>query len=68
MANTSNMPRSLTLPKSATAEEITCAQAVVGTLLYNAHAVDPTLLVPLSACLTIIHRHNNNTHSCLTST
>jgi hypothetical protein len=33
----------------ATAEEITCAQAVVGTLLYNARTVDPTLLVPLSA-------------------
>jgi hypothetical protein len=40
------------LPKAtptATAEEITRAQAVVGTLLYNAHAVDPTLLAPLSA-------------------
>jgi hypothetical protein len=33
----------------ATAEEITRAQSVVGTLLYNARAVDPTLLVPLSA-------------------
>jgi hypothetical protein len=33
----------------ATSEEITRAQAVVGTLLYNARAVDPTLLVPLSA-------------------
>jgi hypothetical protein len=32
----------------ATAHEITRAQAVVGTLLYNARAVDPTLLVPLS--------------------
>jgi hypothetical protein len=32
-----------------TSEEITRAQAVVGTLLYNARAVDPTLLVPLSA-------------------
>jgi hypothetical protein len=30
----------------ATAEEITYAQAVVGTLLYNIRAVDPTLLVP----------------------
>jgi hypothetical protein len=33
----------------ATSEEITSAQAIVGTLLYNARAVDPTLLVPLSA-------------------
>jgi hypothetical protein len=33
----------------ATTEEITRAQAVVGTLLYNSRAVDPTLLVPLSA-------------------
>jgi hypothetical protein len=33
----------------ATSEEITRAQAVEGTLLYNARAVDPTLLVPLSA-------------------
>jgi hypothetical protein len=33
----------------ATAAEITRAQAIMGTLLYNAHAVDPTLLVPLSA-------------------
>jgi hypothetical protein len=33
----------------ATAVEITCAQAIVGTLLYNARVVDPTLLVPLSA-------------------
>jgi hypothetical protein len=31
-----------------TAEEIARSQAVVGTLLYNARAVDPTLLVPLS--------------------
>jgi hypothetical protein len=29
--------------------EITSAQAIVDTLLYNARAVDPTLLVPLSA-------------------
>jgi hypothetical protein len=34
---------------SATAEDITRAQAIVGTLLYNAQEVDPTLLVPLSA-------------------
>jgi hypothetical protein len=34
---------------SATAAEITRAHALVGTLLYNARAVDPTLLVPLSA-------------------
>jgi hypothetical protein len=34
---------------SATSEEITRAQAVVGTLLYNVRAVDPTLMVPLSA-------------------
>jgi hypothetical protein len=33
----------------ATAEEITSAQAVVGTLLYNARAVNPKLLVPPSA-------------------
>jgi hypothetical protein len=33
----------------ATSEEITRAKAVVGTLLYNARAVDPTLLVTLSA-------------------
>jgi hypothetical protein len=33
----------------ATAAEITRAQAIVGTLLYNALAVDPTLIVPLSA-------------------
>jgi hypothetical protein len=33
----------------ATAAEITRTQAIVGTLLYNARAVDPTLLVPLSA-------------------
>jgi hypothetical protein len=32
----------------STAEERTRAQAVVGTLVYNARAVDPTLLVPLS--------------------
>jgi hypothetical protein len=32
----------------ATAQEITRAQAVIGTLLYNARAVDATLLVPLS--------------------
>jgi hypothetical protein len=32
-----------------TAAEITRAQAIVGTLLYNALEVDPTLLVPLSA-------------------
>jgi hypothetical protein len=33
----------------ATAAEITRAQAIVGTLLYNARVLDPTLLVPLSA-------------------
>jgi hypothetical protein len=33
----------------ATAAEITRAQAIVGTLLYNAWVVDPALLVPLSA-------------------
>jgi hypothetical protein len=32
----------------ATAAEITRAQAVVGTLLYNARAVDPTLILSLS--------------------
>jgi hypothetical protein len=32
----------------ATKADITRAQAIVGTLLYNARAVDPTLLVPLS--------------------
>jgi hypothetical protein len=31
----------------ATKADITRAQAIVGTLLYNARAVDPTLLVPL---------------------
>jgi hypothetical protein len=38
------------LPDAAppsTAAEITRSQAIVGTLLYNARAVDPTLLVPL---------------------
>jgi hypothetical protein len=34
---------------AATAAEITRHQAIVGTLLYNARTVDPTLLVPLSA-------------------
>jgi hypothetical protein len=33
----------------ATSAEMTGAQAIVGKLLYNARAVDPTLLVPLSA-------------------
>jgi hypothetical protein len=33
----------------ATAAAITRAHAIVGTLLYNVRAVDPTLLVPLSA-------------------
>jgi hypothetical protein len=33
----------------ATSAEITRSQAIVGTLLYNARVVDPTLLVPLSA-------------------
>jgi hypothetical protein len=33
----------------ATAAEITLTQAIVDTLLYNARAVEPTLLVPLSA-------------------
>jgi hypothetical protein len=49
MASASNMPRSLTLPLPATTQEITRAQAIVGTLLYNARAVDPTLIVPVSA-------------------
>jgi hypothetical protein len=31
-----------------TSQEITLAQAIVDTLLYNARAVDPTLLAPLS--------------------
>jgi hypothetical protein len=35
-------------PPPATTQEITRAQAIVGTLLYNARAVDPTFLVPLS--------------------
>jgi hypothetical protein len=48
MANTSNMPHSRT-PPPETAQEITHAQVIVGTLLYNARAVDPTLLVPLRA-------------------
>jgi hypothetical protein len=33
----------------ATSAEIARAQAIVGTLLYNTRALDPTLLVPLSA-------------------
>jgi hypothetical protein len=33
----------------ATSAEIARPQAIVGTLLYNARAVDPSLLVPLSA-------------------
>jgi hypothetical protein len=33
---------------SETAQEVTCAQAIVDTLLYNSRAVDPTLLVTLS--------------------
>jgi hypothetical protein len=33
----------------STSAEITRAQAIVGTLLYNARAVDPTLSVPFSA-------------------
>jgi hypothetical protein len=39
-----------TLPEAsppATTQEITRAQSIVGTLLYNTHTVDPTLLVPL---------------------
>jgi hypothetical protein len=32
----------------ATSQEITHAQAIVGTLLYNARVVDPTLRIPLS--------------------
>jgi hypothetical protein len=32
----------------ATKSDITRAQAIVGTLLYNAKVVDPTLLMPLS--------------------
>jgi hypothetical protein len=32
----------------STSQEITHAQAIVGTLLYNARAVYPTLLVPLN--------------------
>jgi hypothetical protein len=35
-------------PPPSTSQEITRSQAIVGTLLYNARAVDPTLLVPLS--------------------
>jgi hypothetical protein len=34
-------------PPPATSEEITRAQSIVDTLLYNARAVDPTLLLPL---------------------
>jgi hypothetical protein len=33
----------------ATSAEITRAQAIVGTLLYNARAVDPTIRAPVSA-------------------
>jgi hypothetical protein len=35
------------MPPPSTKAYITRAQAIVGTLLYNARAVDPTLLVPL---------------------
>jgi hypothetical protein len=31
----------------ATTQDITCAQGIVGTLLHNARAVDPNILVPL---------------------
>jgi hypothetical protein len=48
----------------ATAEEITCAQTIVGTLLYNYRAVDPTLLVPLSA---LASQLSNKNQSCVTS-
>jgi hypothetical protein len=48
MDNASNMHQYLTLTRPATAQEITRAQAIVGTLLYNARTVDPTLLVTLS--------------------
>jgi hypothetical protein len=36
-------------PPPATAQEITRDQAIVETLLYNDRAVDPIILVPLSA-------------------
>jgi hypothetical protein len=35
-------------PPPATSQYITHAQAIVDRLLYNDHAVDPTILVPLS--------------------
>jgi hypothetical protein len=35
------------LPPAATSQELTRAQAIVGTLLYNSRAVDLKLLVPL---------------------
>jgi hypothetical protein len=46
MVNTSSIPRYLMLPP-ATSQEITRVKAIVGTLLYNSRALDPTLLVPL---------------------
>jgi hypothetical protein len=36
-------------PPPETSQEITRVHAIVGTLLYNARSVDPTILVPLSA-------------------
>jgi hypothetical protein len=49
MPNASNMLQSLYDYPPATAQYITCDPAILGTLLYNARDVDPTLLVPLSA-------------------
>jgi hypothetical protein len=47
MANESSMPRYLMLPPAETSQEITRAQAIVGTLLYNDCVIDSNLLLPL---------------------
>jgi hypothetical protein len=52
----------------ATAAEITRSQAIVGTLLCNARAVDPTLLVPLSALASQLSTATTTINqSCITS-
>jgi hypothetical protein len=54
----------------ATAADITRAQAIVGTLLYNARAVDPLILVPLSALASQLSTATTTTtinQRCITS-
>jgi hypothetical protein len=60
MANASNMPHYLSPhpPHPGTEQEITRAQAIVGTLLYNARAVDHCALG--HSGLTVVNSHNNN--------